>query len=89
MKQLAISEKFQDMWQYSVRNEGNLNISDINYCITTHEEVVKSRKFNFEGCRIPVNTRMNIDFIRSWLQDYEDTCLCDFLNLDSLLVLQM
>ena len=58
----------------------SLNTSDINYFINTHEKVVKSRKFNFEGCRIPINTRMNINFIRSWLWDYEDTHLCDFLE---------
>ena len=65
--------------------KGSLNISDINYFINAHEEVAKSKKFNFEGCR---NSGI-IEFIRSWLQDYEDTRLCDFWNLDSLLVLQM
>lgn len=58
----------------------SLIISDIKYFINAHEEVIKSKKFNFEGCRIPVNTRMNMEFIRSWLKDYEDTRLCDFLE---------
>ena len=60
--------------------KNSLNHSDINYFINAHEEVIKSKKFNFEGCRIPVNTRMNMEFIRSWLQDYEDYRVCDFLE---------
>ena len=48
------------------------------YFLHAHEEVIKSRKFNYEECRIPVNTRMNLPFLRSWLTDYNDKRICAF-----------
>lgn len=42
--------------------------------------VIKSGKYNFEHCRIPVNFRMNLNFIRSWLIDYKDKRICEFLE---------
>lgn len=36
------------------------------------EQVKKSGKFNFEGCRIPINKKMDIAFMDSWLLDYQD-----------------
>ena len=57
-----------------------LNISDIQYFLQAHEEVIKSGKFNYEECRLPVNTRINLSFLRSWLTDYNDKRICDFLE---------
>ena len=57
-----------------------LNISDIQYFLHAHEEVIKSGKFNYEECRIPTNTRMNLPFLRSWLTDYNDKRICEFLE---------
>lgn len=60
-------------------SKNNVEIADISYCLNIHEEVIKSWKYNFEGYKIPVNTRINISFIISWLWDYEDTNLCEFM----------
>ena len=58
----------------------HLNKYDIQNFLDAHEAVVKSGKFNYEECRIPVNTHMNIPFLRSWLTDFHDKKLCDFLE---------
>lgn len=58
----------------------NINVSDSNYLIEAHHQVCESGKYNFEGCKIPVNFRMNINYIRSWLFDYKDTKLIDLLE---------
>ena len=42
--------------------------------------MLKSGKFNFEKCRIPINNRLNIDYIRNCLEDYKDKQICDFLE---------
>ena len=57
-----------------------LKSSEIQFFLEAHEAVVNSGKYNFEGCRIPVNTRMNINYMRSLLKDYKDKRVCDFLE---------
>ena len=42
--------------------------------------MLKSGKFNFEECRIPINNRLNIDYIGNCLEDYKDKQICDFLE---------
>ncbi|MEW8546060.1 MAG: reverse transcriptase domain-containing protein [Candidatus Thiodiazotropha sp.] len=58
----------------------NTNISDIKFLLDAHHQVCESGKYNFEGCKIPVNFRMNISYIKSWLSDYKDTKLIEFLE---------
>ena len=57
-----------------------LHIDTIEYFLNAHEKVVESGKFNFEGCKIKVNDRMNFEFLRDQLKDYKDTKLCDLLE---------
>ena len=45
-----------------------------------HEKAVQPGKYNFEGCRIPENEKLNIQNIREMLHDYKDHQLCDFLE---------
>ena len=51
-----------------------------NLLLDVHEKVIQSGKYNFEGCRIPVNEKLNIQYIREMLHDYKDQQLCDFLE---------
>lgn len=57
-----------------------LKFSDFGYFLNAHEMVTASGMYNYENCKIPVNFRMNLDFIRSWLVDYKDKKVCDFLE---------
>ena len=36
--------------------------------------------FNFQECRIPINNRNNINYLRNWLFDYKDKIICDLLE---------
>lgn len=57
-----------------------LSVSNLKFFLDAHEEVTKSGKYNFEGCRIPVNTKMNLSYLRGLLSDYKDKHICDFLE---------
>ena len=48
--------------------------------IKIHEIVKNSGKFNFQSCRIRVNSKINTDFMRSMLSDYKDKLVCDLLE---------
>ena len=54
--------------------------SDIKYLVDAHHQVIKSGKFNFEECRIPVNNKLNINYLRNNLGDYKDKQICDLLE---------
>ena len=45
-----------------------------------HEKVLNSGKFNYQGCKIRVNHRVNFEFLREALKDYKDNDLCDLLE---------
>ena len=45
-----------------------------------HDRVCLSCKYNFEGCRFPLNTNLNIDYFRFMLDGYSDFEICDFLE---------
>ena len=45
-----------------------------------HDLISLSGKYNFEGCRFPFNTHLNIDYFRFMLSGYHDEELCDFLQ---------
>ena len=47
-----------DICQVSLENH---KLKDIQFLPDSHEKVVQSGKFNFEGCRIPVNNRLDIN----------------------------
>ena len=54
--------------------------SKTEFLLNTHNLVVDSKKFNFEFCRIPVNDRLNMSFLRHILSDYRDFQVCDLLE---------
>ena len=54
--------------------------SKTEFLLNTHKLVVDSKKSNFEFCRIPVNDRLNILFLRHMLSDYRDFQVCDLLE---------
>lgn len=48
--------------------------------IELHRQVQESGRYNFEGCRIPVASALNIQYFRAMLTDYKDPDLCDLLE---------
>ena len=40
--------------------------------LSIHRKVKESGKYNFEGCNIRVNIRINVDYMRRILQNYKD-----------------
>ena len=48
--------------------------------IQLHNKVFLSGRYNFEGCRIPLKSNLNIDFFRFMLYGYEDEAICDFFE---------
>ena len=55
------------------------NQSDYDY-IQMHDEIVRSGRYNFEGCKFPLKTNLRIDYFRFMLHGYEDECICNFLE---------
>ena len=53
--------------------------SDKEY-ILLHNQVFLSGRYNFEGCRIPLKSNLNIDYFRCMLYGYKDEAICDFLE---------
>ena len=58
-----------------------MNVSEIADLVRTHELVKRSGKFNFEGCRIRINNKINTDYLRCILSNfnYKDIVVCDLL----------
>ena len=50
------------------------------FLLNAHYKVKDSGVPNYIGCRIPVNHRMNIEYMRSLLIDYKDKIVCDLLE---------
>lgn len=48
--------------------------------LAIHRIVKNSGKYNFEHCKIPVNNKINVEYMRSMLNDYKDLQVCDFLS---------
>lgn len=46
--------------------------TDTNLLLDTHKAVKTSGKYNFEVCRIPIYSRMHIQYSRSMLIDFKD-----------------
>ncbi len=82
MSELNQSEQelnFDDSCSESCASNG-ISKSKLNDMIRIHETVVLSGKPNFQHCRIPVNSRLNIQFFRSSLQGYPDSEIVDLLE---------
>jgi hypothetical protein len=50
------------------------------HIIYTHNKVVNSGLPNYQGCKIPVKTRINDEFFRENLLDYKDKVICEYLE---------
>ena len=46
-----------------------------------HARVSESRVYNFQGLRLPVPSSPRLPVWRSYLRDYEDYAVCDFLEM--------
>ena len=58
----------------------DLSFFDENNYIYMHDRVCLSVKYNFEGCKFPLNTNLNIDYFRFMLDGYSNFEICDFLE---------
>ena len=54
--------------------------NDIDFLLSTHQKVKESGLYNFQGCKIPVNNNLNIQYLRHMLTDYKDQRICDYLE---------
>jgi hypothetical protein len=62
---------------FSVKDQ--LNLSSLNK-LDIARQVKASGKFNFEGCRIPVNHKIDTAFMTRMLHDYNDLQVCELLK---------
>lgn len=58
----------------------SIDLSSIKSKIEIHTKVRRSGKYNFESCRIRVNEKINVDYMRRMLGDYKDKQVCDLLE---------
>lgn len=54
-------------------------LSDKEY-ISMHNQIVRSGRYNFEGCKFSLKTHLNIAYFRFMLHGYKDVGLCDLLE---------
>ena len=59
---------------------GNKDCRAIDNALVLCQVVRDSGLYNFESCKIPLRTNLNIPFFRFMLSDYEDKQVCDFLD---------
>ena len=57
-----------------------LNSDDIQQKLEIHRQIQKSGKYNFQHCRIRINFKINVDFMRTMLINYKDIQVCEFLE---------
>ena len=58
----------------------NVNNQDVEYFVNLQKEIKLSVLPNYMGCKIPVESNLNLLFIRSMLVDYDDKTLCELLE---------
>ena len=58
----------------------DLILNDIPGLINLHNILVKQQDYNFRELRIPIFSKLNIEFWRDELQFYDDKDICDFLQ---------
>jgi hypothetical protein len=61
-------------------SQSKLNEKELAHIIYTHNKVVNSGLPNYQGCKIPVKTRINVEFFRENLLDYKDKVSCEYLE---------
>jgi glyoxylate utilization-related uncharacterized protein len=57
-------------------SQSKLNEKELAHIIYTHNKVVTSGLPNYQGCKIPVKTRINVEFFGENLLDYKDKVIC-------------
>lgn len=57
-----------------------LNDKHFDKLIKDHDQIFESGVPNFVGCKIPVESGINVKFLREQLYDYEDKSICDLLE---------
>ena len=62
----------------------NIKSNDIEFLLSAHQAVTRSGLYNFEGCRIPLHTKLNIQYLRSMNLIIKITEFVTFWNLVSL-----
>ena len=55
----------------AIQNPGIGNVQFIHHMINAHYQVKQSGLFNFQGCKIPVFSKFNTDFLERQLRGYE------------------
>ena len=55
------------------------NQSDYGY-IQMHDEIVRSGRYSFDGCKFPLKPNLRIDYFRFVLHGYKNECICNFLE---------
>ena len=50
------------------------------FWLTANRLVRESRKENYAGCKIPVNSDWDLDLLQDWLQGYHDQKVIDYLR---------
>ena len=55
-------------------------MADIQKMLEVHKKVQDSGKYNFQHCRIRVNEKINVEYMRILLRDYQDLQVCDLLE---------
>ena len=61
-------------------SQSKLNEKELAHIIYTHNKVVNLGLPNYQGCKIPVKTRINVEFFRENLLDYKDKVICEYLE---------
>ena len=58
----------------------SLSLADAQKLLEIHKKVQDSGRYNFQHCRIRVNEKINVDYMRILLRDYQDLQVCDLLE---------
>lgn len=76
---LKIRGKLKVRWNLFIAQE-KLEDLDFKNIIEVHNKVVSSGYHNYDGCRIPVKSGINVEFFRKNLLDYDDRIICELLE---------
>ena len=57
-----------------------LSQAHLEFLVDAHHRIIESGKCNFQECRIPIYSKLNVNYIPSWLTDFKDQTLCDLLE---------
>ena len=81
---VCLSSSFESKDPCSVCDEvaifDNSWFQSLDQIVKDHESILQSGRYNFEDCKIPISSNLNIDFFRFMLSNYEDKDICTFLE---------